>query len=154
MTTLPAFTSGTPGNPRRYDLTGVDGLPLTLLRLHDIVITGGRFASIYLSACQRIDISGFDLDAPAYPTSNGQAVRISNCTDIDVHDARLRGALATVGVAQSAKVLDKTGNVIGLPCGKAVNIDKGCSDVTVERLVISGFHKGVVLAGQRIKVLR
>lgn len=45
MTSLPTFTSGTPGKPTRYDLSGATG-DLVLRRLHDIVITGQAYEGL------------------------------------------------------------------------------------------------------------
>lgn len=75
------------------------------------------------------------------------AVKITSSSGISLTNSELKGGPAVNGVPQSTEAggLDATGNVIGLPAGRAVTISKS-SDITIEGNQIETFHKGVVLS--------
>ena len=72
------------------------------------------------------------------------AVRIVNSSNISIANSEIVGGPAVNGVDPSATALDSTGNVLGLPAGRAVTITSS-SDVQIMTTDISSFHKGVVL---------
>jgi len=113
-----------------------------------VTITGGTFSSVTLYDTGGITLSGTTVhfSPSATTTSNSQAVRVFYSTDIVIDHASITGGPSVNGVPISATKLDATGNVIGLPAGKGVNFDHG-SHLTISNSDISGFAKGVVMAG-------
>lgn len=114
--------------------------PLTIKGRPDAVI-----ASLNLVQCK-----GIVLDALAVrfkPTtttlSHFSAVRFFQCENVTLRGSSLIGGPAVNGVPQTATALDSTGNVLGLPCGRAVTAQE-CKGVTITRNEISKFHTGIV----------
>ncbi len=78
-------------------------------------------------------------------TSNSQAIRVVQSDHVIIQNAKVTGGLAINGVPQDATVLDKTGNVLGLPVGKGVNFENS-QDSGIYDSDISLFHKGVTFS--------
>ncbi len=119
-----------------------------------VTIKGGTFSSISLAAVKgvTIDSATISYSPSATTTNNSQAVRIWSSSDVTLVNSKITGGLAVNGVAQSAKVLDATGNVLGLPTAKAVVIDFS-KNVTIANNDISVFAKGIVFTdAQRLTV--
>ena len=81
----------------------------------------------------------------ASSTSNSQAIRIWGSSDIVITNAVVTGGQSVNGVEPSATTLDSTGNVLGQPVGKAINIDSS-SNITINTTEISQFHKGITFS--------
>ena len=113
-----------------------------------VTIKGGTFSSVALRAVKGIHLDGAQVNVPASAMvdSNSQAVRIWGSSDVAFINSRVVGGLATNGVSQSSRVLDGTGNVIGLPAGVGVYVGFS-SNITVANSDISLFHKGVLMYG-------
>lgn len=114
-----------------------------------LVISGGRFTSVYLDDVTGLTLRQFDVTftPDQKTTSNSQAVRIINSKRIVLETGTIAGGLAVNGVSPqtSAGKLDGTGNVKGLPTGKGVNIERS-SDIVLSNLDISRFHKAITFA--------
>jgi Ca2+-binding RTX toxin-like protein len=113
-----------------------------------VTIRGGTFSSVAMVAVRniRLDDATIAFSPTSTSTSQSQAIRIASSQDVAITDARITGGLSINGVPSDATALDKTGNVLGLPVGQAINISFS-SGVTVSGSDISLFHKGVVMAG-------
>ncbi len=113
----------------------------------DVTIKGGTFSSVYLSGVKGIALDGSTVNfvPDASSTSNSQAVRIWGSDHVTISNIKLTGGPAVNGVAVSATALDSSGNVLGLPVGKGINIENSTS-VTVTGSDISKFAKGIVFA--------
>ncbi len=112
-----------------------------------VTLTGGHFSSLAVLGVHGIKMDGAQIDfVPGVTSSsNSQAVRIWGCSDITIENARVTGGLAVNGVDPSATALDSTGNVLGLPVGKAFNIENS-TGVMVSNSDISLFAKGITFA--------
>ena len=112
-----------------------------------VTIKGGTFSSVALIGVSGITLDGATVNLTPTATSSymDQAIRIWGATDVAITNAKLTGGAAVNGVAASATTLDATGNVLGLPVGRAVYIENS-TGVTVSNSEISQFHKGIVFA--------
>lgn len=72
------------------------------------------------------------------------AVSVSNSSGISIVGCEISGGAAVNGVPPSAIALDATGNVLGLPAGRGITIT-GSTDVVIQNVDLSVFHKGIVL---------
>jgi len=123
---------------------------LTLANLafaSSVTIKGGSFTNIALSRVSNLTFDGTTVNFAPTATSdnNSQAIRAWQCDHITITNATVTGGLAVNGVAQSATVLDATGNVLGLPAGKGINFDSS-SDCAITNCDISLFAKGVTFS--------
>ena len=118
-----------------------------------ITIKGGSFTSIALSRVSGVTFDGAAVSFQPTATSdnNAQAIRVWDCDRVTITNAKVSGGLAVNGVAQSAKVLDATGNVLGLPAGKGVNFENS-RDCAITNSDISLFHKGITFSGSNLTI--
>jgi Ca2+-binding RTX toxin-like protein len=102
--------------------------------------------SLFIYKSSGINFDNIDVNfTPTETTTTAtSAVRITSSSDISFTNAEVTGGPAITGVLPTATDTDKTGNVIGLPTGRAVNLEWS-TDIRVQGNDISGFHKGVVL---------
>lgn len=108
-------------------------------------LSGASVGYLYVSQVQGVVLDRLRLVSPPLATSNGQAVRIIDSADVTIRSAVVVGAVATNGVAQDALNPDATGNVLGLPAGKGVNIERS-QRVTVTGSDISLFAKAITFS--------
>lgn len=110
-------------------------------------IQGGSFSGIALSRVSGLNIDGATVNLKPTTTSdnNSQAIRIWSSDHVAITNSKVTGGLAINGVAQSAKSLDASGNVLGLPAGKGINVESS-RNVLIENNDISLFHKGVTFS--------
>ena len=145
-----AFKQAAPGDTIR--VTG-DGDTLTLPRGRTfnppltLDLRDATFKAVYSLQASGIVLAGLVLNSPPLASSNAQAIRLVQSNDITLQDCRVTGSPATNGVPFDALNPDATGNVIGLPSGKGIDVGLGNSRITIQRCEISGFHKGIVLGG-------
>ncbi|WP_166430443.1 right-handed parallel beta-helix repeat-containing protein [Polymorphobacter arshaanensis] len=118
-----------------------------------ITIKGGSFTSIALSRVSGVTFDGATVSFKPTATSdsNAQAIRIWDCDRVTITNAKVSGGLAVNGVAQSAKLLDATGNVLGLPAGKGINFENS-RDCAITNSDISLFHKGITFTGSNLTI--
>lgn len=76
------------------------------------------------------------------------AVLISECDHITINGGEIIGGPAVSGVAETAPVRDNSGNVIGRPTGKAIDITKS-QDIEVTGLKIRAFDRGIGMSGAK-----
>lgn len=114
--------------------------PLMIKGRPDAVI-----ASLNLVQCKGVVLDALTVrfKPTATTLSHFSAVRFFQCEGIELRGSSLIGGPAVNGVPQTATALDSTGNVIGLPCGRAVTA-QDCKAVTIARNEISKFHTGIV----------
>ena len=112
-----------------------------------ITIEGGTFHSIALTGVKGVTFEGTTVEAiPDASTTNlFQAVRIWGSSGITFNNSTFTGGPAVNGVPASATSLDATGNVLGLPVGKAIYIENS-REIAITNSNISAFAKGIVLA--------
>lgn len=110
-----------------------------------VKVRGGVFRTLY-----QLDIAnlGFEETKVRFTpdkatTNNTQAVRAVGCSRVSMAGFDMVGGTAITGVDPSAARLDGSGNVIGLPAGKAINWT-GCDNMSLDTGNIEGFHKGVL----------
>lgn len=134
---------------------------LTLIHVHDRIVQGGTFDGALIVASRNVQLIGVTFRCGALPSSNAQCIRIVQSSGVSIESGTVAADPATNGVAFDAINPDASGNVIGLPAGKCINIESS-SGVTVRGVDISGCAKGVtfsavpglVLDGNRIHDLR
>lgn len=73
------------------------------------------------------------------------AINIRGSSDITIANSVMQGGPSINGVPASATELDATGNVLGMPTGRAASVT-GSSNITFTRNDISAFHKAIVLS--------
>ena len=114
---------------------------------NDVIIKGGSFSSVTLYDVAGVHLVGTEvkLVPAATSTSNSQAIRITQSQDVTIDHATVSGGLSVNGVLASAKKLDASGNVLGLPIGKGINIDSS-HDVVIKDSDISKFMKGITFS--------
>jgi Ca2+-binding RTX toxin-like protein len=104
------------------------------------------FASIRVASSSGITFS--DLSVKMTPTDTtlawDSAIYIANSTSIAFKNSNIEGGLAVNGVDPSATKLDSTGNVQGLPAGRAITV-VGSKDIDITGNNIETFHKGIAL---------
>ena len=115
---------------------------LTLYRVRDRVIQGGTYDAVVIVACSNIELNGIAVAGPPLASASSQAVRIVDSADVRVIDSKVLGKPATNGVPFHALQPDATGNVIGLPAGKGVNVER-TSGFVLRNSRITGFAGGV-----------
>ncbi len=105
------------------------------------------FSSIVVNNAQGLHFSQITVDfVPDETTkSHTSAVRINNSSDISIENSTITGGPAVNGVPESATKLDASGNVLGLPAGRAITVFES-SDISIADNDISQFHKGIVLS--------
>ena len=110
----------------------------------NVIIKGGNFTGVQLTNVSHVTLDGatIKLNPTLTSTNNAQAVRVVVSDNVTITNAKITGGLAINGVPQTATVLDKTGNVLGLPAGKGVNFENS-TDCTISNSDIRMFHKGV-----------
>ncbi len=143
-----ALKNATGGETFNLGTTGFGNVSLSNLSFGTAVtIKGGHFDTLKLIGVDGITMDGMMLDftPDANSTNNSQAVRIWGSSNVAITHATLTGGPSVNGVDASATTLDSTGNVLGLPVGKAINIENS-SHVTVSDTEISQFAKGVTFA--------
>ena len=123
---------------------------LTLSHKHfadDVTIKGGTFTSVTFAKVSGVTLDGTTVifTPTANSTSNSQAIRIWGSDDISILNAKVTGGESVNGVVKSATKLDASGNVLGLPVGKGINIDSS-SDIVISDSVISKFAKGITFS--------
>ncbi|WP_166430628.1 right-handed parallel beta-helix repeat-containing protein [Polymorphobacter arshaanensis] len=113
----------------------------------NVTIKGGSFTGVQLTNVSHVTLDGstIKLTPTLTSTNNAQAVRVVVSDHVTITNAKITGGVAINGVPQTSTVLDKTGNVIGLPAGKGVNFETS-SDCTISNSDISVFHKGVTFS--------
>ena len=112
-----------------------------------ITITGGSFHSIAALGVSGLTFDGISVAATPDETTTNlfQAVRIWGSSNITIANSTFTGGLAVNGVAPTETMLDATGNVLGLPVGKAIYIENS-QNITVTGNDIATFAKGIVFA--------
>ncbi|GAA4770050.1 right-handed parallel beta-helix repeat-containing protein [Novosphingobium ginsenosidimutans] len=105
------------------------------------------FNSVVIFGSTGIVLDGltYKLIPSATSTSASSAITITQSSGISVLNSKITGGPSVNGVDPSSTVLDATGNVLGLPVGRGIMINKS-SDIRIEGNDISLFHKGVVMA--------
>lgn len=113
----------------------------------DVTIKGGTFTSVALAKVSGVTLDGTTVNftPSAASTSNSQAIRIWGSDDITIVNAKVTGGLSVNGVARSATKLDSSGNVLGLPVGKGINVESS-TDVVISHSDISRFAKGITFS--------
>lgn len=113
-----------------------------------VTIVGGSFAAISVTVSSGLKFEGTNVNfvPDATSTSNSQAVRVWNSENIHFNAITLVGGVAVNGVDPSAAAGDSTGNVLGYPVGKGINIATS-KNVSITNSDISVFDRGVVFAG-------
>lgn len=110
-----------------------------------VKVVGGRFRTMAWFELLATSFEGprFDFTPDETTTSNTQALRAVGCAGVTMSDFAMTGGAAITGVESDAERLDRTGNVIGLPTGKAINLSQ-CRDMVLDTGSIENFHKGVL----------
>lgn len=103
-----------------------------------------RSLFVYKSAGINFDDIDVNFTPTATTTTATSAVRITSSQDISFTNGDVQGGPAITGVLQTADDTDATGNVIGLPTARAINLEWS-TDIRVQGNDVSGFHKGIVL---------
>jgi parallel beta-helix repeat protein len=115
------------------------------------------FNSISLNAVKGLvfDSVFVDFIPNALTLAWSSAVRIVDSSNVGIVNSKLEGGPAVNGVPPSTEAggLDATGNVLGLPAGRAITVT-GSSAVRIENNNISEFHKGIVFADVKGVVVR
>ncbi|MGZ6015335.1 MAG: right-handed parallel beta-helix repeat-containing protein [Phenylobacterium sp.] len=141
-----------------------DVISLSAGNYGDVSISGKTFASdvtitssdpAHAAVLRSLDIENSagihlnDINVAYTPTAStmsfSSAVMINNSHAITVTGGVMVGGNAVNGVAQTATAQDATGNVIGLPAGRAITIQNS-ANVNVSGTDISHFDRGIVLA--------
>jgi parallel beta-helix repeat protein len=106
-----------------------------------------QFNTLQVLSSSGIHFQGVDVDyAPtATTTSYSSVIKISISTDISFSDGLVKGGLAINGVAPDATKLDATGNVLGIPTARGINVEKS-SGITIQNSEITELNKGIVLS--------
>ncbi|HZZ69129.1 MAG TPA: right-handed parallel beta-helix repeat-containing protein [Phenylobacterium sp.] len=93
-----------------------------------------------------LTFSGLDVNytATTSTVSYSSAVRFNNSTNIVFQNSTVVGGNAITGVAQDAKALDSTNNVIGLPTGRGVTVEFS-TGVTLNNDDLGHLFRGVVV---------
>lgn len=76
--------------------------------------------------------------------SHDSAVRINDSQSITISNSTITGGEAVNGVPLGATKLDASGNVLGLPVGRAISV-MNSKDITIADNEMTLFHKGIVL---------
>ena len=156
--TLPAFKSGAPGAISVYDLTGkFFAAQLNLRRLSFVHVIGGTYdtpdTSFYVDGGSDIIVEGATFTGPPMQSSNTQRCRIINSTRVTMDKCVIIGGLATNGIAQDAPPpLDASGNVLGLPAGKGVNVEN-CANFEARGCDVSLVHKGFTIGKSTVALV-
>ena len=111
----------------------------------------GTYSKITLINCKDCVIDGDDgvFLAPLPAATNNEAViRITGSPGTDVVNLTIVGLPAKAGVSPDSKVLDKTGRVIGLPAGEAIQVYNS-DNVKIRSNYIRTFHQGVTFGASR-----
>ncbi|WP_165843969.1 right-handed parallel beta-helix repeat-containing protein [Phenylobacterium kunshanense] len=105
------------------------------------------FDSIYIYKSEGLTFTNVSVEfKPDQDTlSFSSAVKINLSKDISFVGGEFKGGPAVNGVPQDAETGDSTGNVLGMPAGRAVTIESS-QGVTIQGVEIHEFHKGLVLA--------
>ena len=113
----------------------------------NVIIKGGSFTGMQITNVSHVTLEGSTVKfTPTLTsTSNTQAIRVVQSDHVIIQNAKITGGLAINGVPQDATVLDKTGNVLGLPVGKGVNFENS-QDSGIYDSDIRLFHKGVTFS--------
>ena len=98
--------------------------------------------TIYGSSHIHVDDVNVNFVPTATTLSFSTAVAITSSTSITLSDGSVTGGAAINGVDPSATALDSTGNVLGLPTGSGVSIQKS-SGVIVDHMDISHLNSGL-----------
>jgi Ca2+-binding RTX toxin-like protein len=103
-------------------------------------------SSLNISSSSGIHLNGVNVayTPTAATMSWSSAVMINASHGITITGGVMVGGDAVNGVAQTATALDRTGNVLGLPAGRAITIQNS-SGVTVSGTDISHFDRGIEL---------
>lgn len=106
---------------------------------------GATIGSLNIVQCKGLDFENLAVSfiPTATTLSHFSAVRFFQCERISLRGSTLTGGPAVNGVPQDATKLDSTGNVVGLPCGRAVTV-QDCKDIILTSNDISAFHTGIV----------
>lgn len=104
--------------------------------------TYGRITLINCTGCVVDGAEGVVLDPAPGASINDQIVRVTGSKRAVVRNLSIIGKPAVAGVPQSSKVLDKTGNVIGLCTGEGIGVT-GSDGAVIERNTIKCFHQGI-----------
>lgn len=130
----------------------------------DVVITGANFGvGIIIASADAADPASFntlkitgssgvafvgvniDFKPDASTLSFSSAVMVDGSQGISFTGGHMWGGPAITGVAVDAAFGDSTGNVLGLPSGRAMTIQNS-ADVSVQSVDISRFDRGLVLS--------
>lgn len=107
------------------------------------------FDSVMVSKVANLKLDGIEIDfvPNATTVAHASALRISSSKNITLTNSTLEGGPSVNGVPITTPrgQLDATGNVLGLPAGRGITIDKS-TGVTIENSEISTFHKGIALS--------
>jgi len=102
------------------------------------------FHSLTISASSHIHVDNVNVNLTPTATtySFSTAVLITGSSSITLSHGSVTGGNAINGVAPTATALDSTGNVLGLPTGSGVSIQKS-TGVTVDHMDISHLNSGL-----------
>lgn len=116
---------------------------------------GAVLRSLVLTKCKSMRLGGLtvQLTPRADTVTWSAAILISQCQDIGVIGGNLSGGLAVTGVAPDAPKTEASGNVLGWPTGKGIDITKS-SRVTIDSIEISTFDRGIGMSGVEDVVIR
>lgn len=107
------------------------------------VITGAAIANSKNIRLDCVDVR-FTPTATTYAWSS--AIDIDKSSNIAITNSKMKGGLAVNGVPIEAVKLDQSGNVLGLPAGRAISVSNS-SMIRLAANDIGVFHKGIVLSG-------
>lgn len=135
------------------DVTGVaPGGALVITGKANLKVVGSAiFRTIEIVNCLGLDLSRLEVSfVPDAKTTNASnAVRISACTDVLLHDMVMKGLPAPAGTPGylAEGTPQANGPIVGRPNGRALVIENGCKNITVEHNDIEGFFCGPVISG-------
>lgn len=114
------------------------------------------FDTLKLSYSSNITFSDVivHLEPTTETTIHTEAVRVVNSSGIRIENSEISGGKAISGVTMDtlAGGLDSSGNVIGLPTGRGINIYQS-DNVVLDNNDISSFYRGIVMTSvQNVKI--
>lgn len=126
-----------PGSYGDVRISGGEGLTIK-------ASSGAFLRSLILTKSKTIRLEGLtvQLTPRADTVSWSAAVLISGCQDVAMIGGHLIGGPAVAGVAPDAPKTEASGNVIGWPTGKGVDITKS-SRVTISGVDVTTFDRGI-----------
>lgn len=115
------------------------------------------FKTLTLNAVHGVTFDSIrvDFEPNAQTMAWSSAVRITASSNVGIVNSVIEGGPAVNGVPPSTEAggLDATGNVLGLPAGRAISVSTS-NAIKIENNDISVFHKGIVLSDVKGMVIR